>query len=356
VAVNLVGEVVIKVAVGLVLVANSWGVAGVLAGFMAGATGSLLHSLWITRPADLWHGTGWFEYSIVHRTAPLFIGMVGTAMMLNLDLLGLKLFAPANQADTLVGYYQAAVILARTPVFIAQALTWVLFSYAAGEIKSGRQSSDNRKNDPYLQTALRMWARLLVPGGLVLILAPNACLSLFFPPTYQAAAPSLQMAAFGCILLALVTLLIGVFQAEGDSRRPAIGATAAVIAQIAVLAWLIPTFRALGAAFSLVIAGSMALLWLVPMLKAKIAFDATGWRDQILRVSLTYLCLIIPLVLLPDNNRTEAFIKLILSGVLYVGGLMIFILKPTQTNEAHARPHRLALIRFYQLIHILMGG
>jgi len=324
VAVNLAGEVVVKVGGGLALVALGVGAPGVIAGFALGAAAALAHSLWIVRPARLWRGRGWLDGRVVVTTAPLFVGMLGPALMLNLDVLGLKLLAPVGRGDELAGFYQAAVILARTPIFIAQSLTLVLFSYAAGT--KGPSSVADRQPptlNPYTRTAIKAWATWLLPAGLVLMVAPQAALSLLFPDHYQAAAPALQIAAGGGLLLALVTLLNGVSQAGGDRRRPAVAAGLATLAQVAVLIELVPRWGAVGAAWSLLTAGAVALLILLPTVAGRVGLRSTALERRRRRMSLLtgglpLPALIVPLLLLPDGGRGASLLKLGLAGISYL--------------------------------------
>ena len=109
-SVNLVGEAIAKAAIGLILVKAGFGVAGVMIGFVCGAGAGLLHSLWIIRPSKFWRGKGWFDIKVVPAALPLFLGMLGPALMMNLDLLGLRILAPASQGNELAGHYQDAVI------------------------------------------------------------------------------------------------------------------------------------------------------------------------------------------------------------------------------------------------------
>lgn len=404
VAVNLAGEVAVKVVAGLALVAIGGGVVGVMVGFALGAAAALAHSLWIVRPARLWHGRGWprevegsnstslptplisrgwFDRGVMAATAPLFVGMLGPALMLNLDILGLRLLAPAGQGDELAGFYQAAVILARAPVFVARSLTLVLFSYAAGA--KAPASGERRGASGHVWAAMRAWVRLLLPVGLVLILAPQAALTLFFPTRYRAAAPSLRLAAGGGLLLALVTLLNGVFQARGHRRRPAWAAGLALFAQVVILAWLAPRRGASGAALSLLGAGSVALLGLlpgiVPLLRASapsplspssrsgrgaaegqrpesvactepsaVLSLSKGRSEGLLRFSAPLLVLVAPLLLLPDGGRNAVLLKLTLSGLGYLAAL----------GGLHFRsaggPDRSATNPFIRLVLVLMGG
>lgn len=267
VAINLVGEVIVKIALGLSLVSLHMGVTGVMIAFAMGALASLLHSLWITRPAKLWSGRGWIKKEVITDTGPLFLAMLGPALMLNLDILGLKLLSPSELGDTLAGYYQAAVILARGPVFVAQALTLVMFSYAANHNSNQAVDYGANKQNEYLRTSFRVWFWLLLPAGLALILFPKIILSMFFPPQYLSAALTLQIGAAGGALLALVTLLNGVLQAIGEKRYSVLAAITATSAQVIALIFLIPRWGAVGAAFSLPVAGVIALVTLIPALR-----------------------------------------------------------------------------------------
>jgi O-antigen/teichoic acid export membrane protein len=158
-------------------------------------------------------------------------------------------------------------------VFIAQAITLVIFSYAAGDGKHATQSPNNVRSR-YLHTALQAWFGLLLPASLALIALPKLVLSIFFPPDYQSAAMALQIAAGGGAMLALVTLLIGVLQAGGEKRYTVISALSAILVQVVILIWLVPRWGAVGAALSMLGAGIAALLMLIP---AFIGKDPERW-------------------------------------------------------------------------------
>lgn len=351
-AVNQVGEVAIKAGAGLVLVAAGAGVAGVMAGFAAGTAAALAHSLWVTRSAHLWRGKGWADRQVIVITLPLFAGMLGTALIVNLDILGLKFLTPGSAGDGLAGLYQAAVILARTPVFVAQSLALVLFSYVAGrsdEVRRGELGSVG-----YVQEAVRAWFRLLLPAGLTLVLAPRAALSLFFPPQYQAAAPALRVAAAGGVLLALATLLTAVFQAAGDRRRPALAAVMATVTQIAMLVWLVPRWEALGAAASLLVAGFVAIVGLMAALRPHLGSLPAKRRvwpwPRLFRVTLPLLALVFPLLFLPDGGPGAALLKLGLAALSY---LLTLIGIHSRSFDHTERP---VAFLFSRLVHVLLGG
>lgn len=348
-AVNQVGEVLVKSGAGLALALAGADVAGVMTGFALGSGSALVHSLWVTRRSRLWQGSGWTDAQVMATTAPLFVGMFGTAMMLNLDILGLKLLAPSG-GDELAGYYQAAIILARTPVFVAQSLNLVLFSYIAGA--RGAIPGDGEGVEGYLRTGIRAWVRLLLPGGLVLALAPEAALSLFFPARYVVAAPSLRLAGAGGAILALVTLLTAIFQAAGGRRRPAAAAALATGVQIVVLIVLVPRWGAAGAALSLLAAGCTALAGLAPMLRAQ---RGTLWPSlgplspvQFVRVLLPLAALVVPLWLLPDRGRAAALVKLGVSSLAYFAALALAYV----WRSGDRRPNEPL---FARITHMLLG-
>jgi O-antigen/teichoic acid export membrane protein len=361
-AANLTGEVVIKMIVGLALVRLGWGASGVMLAFVIGAAGSLLHAIWVLRGRGLFTPPARLDFSVAVDTIPLFVGMVGAALMLNLDVIGLKQFAPQTAGDALAGVYQAGVIMARTPVFIAQALAIVIFSYAAAAA-SGKDPQAARL--AYLQTAVRAWLRMLAPVSIGLALAPAAVLSIFFPAAYAGSAASLELAAIGGGMLALVTLLIGVFQAQKDRKRPALAAAGGVIAQLAVLAVYVPTYGTRAAAASLIAGGAVTLLGLLPSLRIPLA----DWRRQIVaggagRAASGLLWTLLPAALMaivvlavPGSGRVQALIKFGVAGLVYLAALAACQqrLRPSAPpRPARGRQGAPALV--FQFLQMLMGG
>jgi hypothetical protein len=294
--------------------------------------------------------------------------MLGPALMLNLDILGLRLLAPAGRGDELAGFYQAAVILPRIPVFTARSLLTVLFSYAAGTTAgttAGAHSvaatkrtvpgNSEKSSEDYGLAALRLWQRLLLPAGLALALAPEAALRIFFPETYLAAAGALRVAALGGLLLSLVTLLAGVAQAGGQRRMPALAAAAGAGAQVVVLAWLVPHWGPMAAATSLVAAGAVSLLVLsargaLPIARAKARVQRQLAPRALFQVLTPYVLLALPLLLLPGATRSGALLQYVLAGVFYLVTLVAHRPAPKQIETS--TPRRL----FHDVVTLLIGG
>lgn len=318
---NLILEVVIKISASVMFVSLGMGVEGVMVGFALGAGISLLHSNITVRSIDLWKGKGWFRQNVISATIPLFIGMLGTALMLNLDILGLKLFAAGGQSDEFSGYYQVAAILSRIPVFLAQAITLVLFSYAAGTVLDLQDKQT--RNYMYFQTALRSWFRFLVPIGLVLILMPGDVLYLLFPTQYQASSTILQITAVGGVLLSLVTLLNGIMQAVGYKQEAALNTGVATVCQIILLVVLVPIYDVYGAALSLLIAGTIAITGMMIFYVGNT--DIQGMinihREHVVKAvkeGLPILIMGILLVVIPTGTRFQILLKLSMTTVIYV--------------------------------------
>jgi O-antigen/teichoic acid export membrane protein len=264
VAANQVGEVVIRFGSGLAMLWVGAGVTAVTGAFALGAGATALHSVWITRRERLWRGSGWIERGLAASSAPYFLSMLGVSVMLNIDILGLKLLSSASEGNEMIGFYQAAVTLARIPAYVAQALVLVLFAYAA-EAK-GTDTVCGLTAFAFAKRAIRAWSGVLVPVGLGLLLWPRAALGLLFPAAYQAAALSLQIAAVGATLLALVTLLSGVLQAAGDRHHPVFVIGVASSCQVLCLVILVPQLGAIGAALSLLTGGIVGVAGLLTRL------------------------------------------------------------------------------------------
>lgn len=325
VALNLVIEVVTKSLVGILLVWLGLSVRGVMMAFAIGAGISLLHSLWIVRKANLWRGKVWFRMQAVLSSLPLFVGMVSIALMLNIDVLALKILSPLTSGDALTGFYQAAVILARTPVFLAQAVTLVLFSYASSQrVLDSHEPGMIVRELPDFKQALSIWGRLLLPGSLVLMLAPQTALGVFFPEVYQSSDIVLVIAAAGGLMLSLVTLINGLLQATGQQKSATLAVMLSTLAQVFGMVYLIPRYGAVGAAWSLLIASLFALILFMGLLKPSSrqywAVARLCFLDQIVPL----ICMVIPLVLLPASSWFYYLAKLILSGLIYITTLFYF--------------------------------
>ncbi|MQF82908.1 hypothetical protein FIM02_01975 [SAR202 cluster bacterium AD-802-E10_MRT_200m] len=101
----------------VVLVLAGFGVPGVLSGMTIASFLSLLIVAFWLRDFRYWETSGWLNIRVLTFALPMFIWFAGMNILQNADLLGVKLFAPADTSDETTGYYQSAVTIARAPFF-----------------------------------------------------------------------------------------------------------------------------------------------------------------------------------------------------------------------------------------------
>lgn len=246
-----VSEVAIKLAGGLILVALGFGPEGAVAGFLVGAILAAALSLFLISQDLRISLIGSVARISLLRVSSMFAAVLGMALLLNLDILAVKLLAGEDRA--LAGHYQASIILANVPYFMTTALLAVLFPQLAvlGSLK---------RTGPRLAETMRLILLYLIPIELALAFAPNLFLNLFFPDSYMAGAPFLRILAFGNIALILAATLANAFEATGLARIPAAVFLSIVSAEIVGLWFLVPVGQGTAAAGLFAAGGSLSLI------------------------------------------------------------------------------------------------
>lgn len=220
-------EVVVRVALGVLAAAIGWGSAGVIGAFAAGAAVAALWSL-LALGRDLWAapaGPGADDARAEHRTlarhaAGMAAGQAALSLLLTLDVV---VGAAAQHGGAGLAGYQALLVLARIPLFLATALATAVFPRLV-------EAATGRTADRAFRATLRTF---LLLGGVVTAGAatvPGSLVELVLPAQYVASLsllPPLALAGFGG---ALATLLVAYLQARGRLRAAAVllGAMAAV--------------------------------------------------------------------------------------------------------------------------------
>jgi O-antigen/teichoic acid export membrane protein len=272
VALLTVTEIGIKVIAGVLLMLLGLGAVGAIAGFTIGAIGGAILGL---RYLAVSLAVGWRGARVSPRlrsTFPLFVAVLGLALVLNLDLLALKLVA--GDARSAVGLYQAGIILANLPYYVVTAaLSPILFARVA------RMGALDRAAETIGATIARVLV-LVLPLEYALILAPDLALGVLFPEAYASGAAGLQLLALGNALMIVVSLLATVFQAVGRANVPATLFAILVPIEALVLIGIVPTRQAAGAAttfvgVALVAASTLATLLVVRL--DRLYLRAAGW-------------------------------------------------------------------------------
>ena len=320
-------EVVVKVVGGLSLVVIGYGAAGAIAGFLIGAIIATLLAAFYLRDLDYLHTPGWQPLRTLHSSVPMFLGVVALGLLSNLDILVLKLFAPASQSDSLAGIYQAAVILARIPIFIATSMMTAVFSFMSRDAEQPQGAAGVRI---YALVSLKYAALFLLPLNVIFITRPDAIISVFFPRAYAESSLALAASSVGTAALVLVTIFSFIFQATGKPEVPARILPLAVVLEVLLGRWLVPAYSTLGAAGALTISSTCALVALFAAFRTVYTFHislATLGRYTICLALLVALLLILPasggvgLVLSSGGALAIYLLALVLAGLLEPGDI-----------------------------------
>jgi O-antigen/teichoic acid export membrane protein len=210
------------------------------------------------RDFPFWRGRGWGERQVYAGVGPLFLGMFSLTTLVNADIVGLKLAGPADSSDLLAGHYQAAVTLARIPIFLTLALFNAVFPFVAQH--AGRSALANA----YASLALKYTLLFIVPIDVAFVAIPGPVLGFFYPAAYAVSAGPLALAALGTILLTLVHACAMLLQAAHRARLPALALVLAVALEGVALAALVPRLGTSGAPLALIVAGLFGLVLLLP--------------------------------------------------------------------------------------------
>jgi len=187
----------------------------------------------------------------LRATLPLFGALFGLALILNLDLLALKLLV--GDERLLTGYYQAGIILANVPYYLVTAARApILFTQLVREQSLLRGAA--RLGEMIALTLL-----LIFPLEFALIVAPDRALGVLFPAAYAPGAATLRLLAMGNALLIVVALLSTAFQAVGRAYVLARILLLITLVEPLALAVAVPRWHGLGAA-SVFVGASMAAL------------------------------------------------------------------------------------------------
>ncbi len=236
-------ESAVKVVVGLAAaVLLGWGPGGVAVGFAVGAVVVTVGGWWALR--DRMPGPGPLATrATLTAGVPTGVGTTGFALLGTLDVIVLGAVAQATGMDAgTLAVYQAAVIVARAPYFVADSLADAVFPFMA------RGESWSRAHR-WLAGAYRWILLGLVPLQVVLLVAPAPVVAVLFPAGYAGAAPLVQLLTLGTLGLVAAVLLLKALYARGLAGRAAYCTPVAVAVEAGMLT-LVPRHGAPAAALA----------------------------------------------------------------------------------------------------------
>lgn len=217
-----IGEVLVKVVAGLLLVVAGAGAVGALGGFLAGSL--LLVALGaVVARGDLRPVRGALRLRRLWAPALGVVGVQGlVAVLTSADLVLVAVLAddPA-QAST----YQAAMIVSRVPLFVATALSTSVFAVVV---------RDPARSAAALRRTSLAYALLCAPYAAALTVAPPPLLHVVFPSGYSLAGVLPWTAGAG-LVLGWVVLLATYVQARTLYRRSAVAQSLCLVVHVAAL-------------------------------------------------------------------------------------------------------------------------
>lgn len=239
--------------VGLLFLFRS--VPGALSGFIIGG----LTAAAIGLPQALTTVRGHIRALIPMRRLFVFAGsFVGMSIALQI-LMSLDLFLVKRLLadDTLVGYYNAAVTIARIPYFILQGLGFVFLPSVARLFKE--QAEAGRA---FIREVFRYLFLLLLPIATLASATSKALVTLFFSTSYQPAARPLTLLSVALGLFSAFYLLSTIAAGAGKPRVPLVISWLLIPGAAALGFVLIPRYHLQGAALttiSIAALGTIAL-------------------------------------------------------------------------------------------------
>ncbi len=284
--------------------------AGALVGWLAGAVAVIWLAAYLLRHTPFPAGSTAFNYDVVRRTGPLFVGMFGLTLLSYADIIALKLFADSASAEAFAGQYQVAATLARMPYFAASALFVAVFPYVSAHLHVPDLANS------YARLTLKYVALFILPTSLVLIIIPEPVTQLFFSVEYGRSADVLPMVALGSIFLSVGYGFGILLQAASNVRMTSLVLPIGVVIEVGIAALLVPSYGIRGAALGLLAAAMVTVLILGPSVVRRFAIQPT--LNGSIRYGVALGLLMAALHILPHGSRVETMVTLLAAGLLYL--------------------------------------
>ncbi|MEM7035260.1 MAG: polysaccharide biosynthesis C-terminal domain-containing protein, partial [Chloroflexota bacterium] len=300
---------------------------GALAGFAAGTVLScvisiifaypILHQQRFPKTHFSLHQVKMAMVTILTPVIPFLIANLSGVLMVNSDLLALKLMADTTQADLMTGYYQVATVLARVPYFLGQAIMWIIFPLIARQV--GRPLLANRES----RFGLQLTISFILMINVVMMVIPNVVLAFFFPPAYVSVGPTLRILAAAMSFNILAQILATILQARDRAWISAWALSAAVIVQLLALSWAVPSWGMQGAAWaSFTAAGLASLMMIIGAYHAFPAMLSLSF-STIVKQLIAFGVLVLILAPLPIISRIPTLLWITASIGAYVATLLV---------------------------------
>lgn len=210
-----IGEVVVKVAVGLILVKLGTGPWGAVSGFAFGALLVFSGAIYFMRhdALSVWRQRRqtWLRQAIIDRklwgSATGIVGIqAGTAVIAGLDLIIASIMISKEHQ---LANYQVVQILGRIPFYVASSLAVIVFPRMA-RLKVSRNLT--------VTSSLHVWIRVCGAATIIVATLPEPILTHILPAWYSSVFVLLPWAALTGFALGGINLVTTYWQAVGKCR------------------------------------------------------------------------------------------------------------------------------------------
>lgn len=309
----------------------SYGVAGAFVGYvLGGLVGMLVAAVFcilLAREIGKERHTG--EKTIgygrlINFAVPVLVMTLLFNNIYNLDILAVKVL---SKSDEITGYYSAAAMIARVPLYLFAGLAAVLLPSLSGTISTGMKEATQK----YLRNAIRYVPMILLPMALAVALTSSSLVSLIYTNTYVTAGPTLGVLFFGMILVVFLQLLSTVINAEGKSWEITKIMAVAIAVLISLSILLIPIIGMIGAAIGVTISAAVGILLAGNYVSKRhqVSIDMGSARNTIIGlIVIAVLWFALSLV-----SQWNGLMLVVEYGILYAGYWIMIVLLGEVKNE-----------------------
>ena len=184
---------------------------------------------------------------------PITLFMLFYEIMITIDLYMVK---GLLGSDTLAGWYNAALTIARLPFYAFYFLTIILLPKVS-ELTANR---DGVRVKRLISLSMRFLFILLIPAAALLSVFAQDLLFLFYGQAFLAAAPALQILAFGLSFLTVFYILTFILNGAGYNKIPMWTSLTGMIINGLLNYFFIQRWQLVGAAGATTITAFLAML------------------------------------------------------------------------------------------------
>ncbi|RLG22445.1 hypothetical protein DRN72_01975 [Methanosarcinales archaeon] len=305
-----------KLVFGLVLVFIGLGVVGAVLGLVAASIlGAVLGTYYVLKYLKHLNKTksrGETKGSnVILYTPPLFIGIFGVTLIVNMDLLSVKLLYTLQNVHETIGFYQANQVIGKIPYFIAGVVLNVTFpyiSYHAVKPEVMRR---------YASKTIKYILLFSIPFCILFITMPSEVLTFVYPPIYSHGAQSFRIYGIGIVSATIAFSMLRILQGSGCLKKPVFVVAGWILFEALLLYMLIPQLGIVGSALSITISSLFGMIGM-SILYVKTIEGVHIEMSHVLRTIASLSVFMLFLVLTPHTGRLLLLIDISISSVVYL--------------------------------------